>query len=79
MANKAICTSCYGFLKDHPPGPPCLPVVVDEIHDSRVLRNEYRRLREHAEELRLFVEGIGDVLTGRTRTIEEIREGLKKA
>ena len=75
--NGVICTVCYGFLQDHPPGPPCLPVVVGEIQDIRVLRDKYRRLKDHAEELRLFVEGIGDVLAGRTSTMEEIREGLK--
>lgn len=76
--NETICTACYGFLKDHPPGPPCLPVVIDEIHDPRVLRSEYQRLRENAEELRMFVEGVGDLLAGRVKTIEEIRAGLKK-
>jgi hypothetical protein len=53
-------------------------VIVEEIQDIRVLRDKYRRLKAHAEELRLFVEGVGDVLAGRTSTIEEIREGFKK-
>lgn len=78
MANEAICTACYCFLQDHPPGPPCDPFIAQECHNLGTLRDEYRRLKAHAEELRLFVEGIGDVLAGRTKTIEEIREGLKK-
>ena len=78
MANETICTACYGFLKDHPPGPSCVPAVVGEIYDIRVVRNEYQRLKAHAEEMRLFIEGVGDLLAGRVKTIEEIREGLKK-
>ncbi len=76
--SKAICTGCYGFMQDHPPGPPCVPFIAQECHNLRILWDEHRRLKAHAEELRLFVEGIGDVLAGRTKTIEEIRGGLKK-
>ena len=75
---KAICIGCYGFMHDHPPGPPCVPFVAGECQSLYILNDEYQRLREKAEEMRLFVEGIGDVLEGRTKTIEEIRAGLKE-